>query len=142
MSKWRYNGKPLTEPPQDVWGFVYEVRWDGGFYIGQKSFWSKRNVKLSKKKSTELWSGKGRKPTKQEVIKESDWKKYCTSSTFVKSLVAELGESKFEWNIISLAKNKTDLNYQESKYLMCTDAILHPQCANDWISIKIRKNNV
>lgn len=142
MSKWVFNGSPLTEPPQDMWGFVYKVSWTEGFYIGQKAMWSITNPKISKKRSLELYKGRGKRPTREQKRKESDWRKYNTSSKYIQSLVGEKGEQFFRWEILEFATSKSDLNYKETQQIICTDALKHPLCYNEWVSIKIRKNNI
>ena len=60
----------------DWYGFVYKItnKKTKDFYYGAKSFCSITNLKISKKKSNEIYSGKGRKPTRLKK-KESDWKR-------------------------------------------------------------------
>lgn len=142
MSKWLHNNKLLLEPPQGVYGFIYRITWEGGYYIGAKSFWANRTVRLSKKKSEELYSGKGRRPTKAKTIKESDWKTYKSSSKEVQSLVADLGEQAFTWEILHFAKSKSDLAYQETQYILCNNCLKDPLCMNMWVTARIHKKNL
>ncbi len=140
--KWIYNGTPLTEPPSDAWGFLYMVRFQGKYYIGQKSFWSVRNTRISKKRSEELYSGRGRKKEKEKVQKESDWRTYQTSSKEVKELVETYGEHNFEWIILKFARSKTELSYIETQYILCNDCLLDENCYNNWVKAQINKNNL
>ena len=77
MPTWTYNDTALTEPPTNAYGFVYNIRnlITGQEYIGKKFFYSKRTLPPLK--------GKKRK---RHVVKESDWKKYTSSSDDVKVL--------------------------------------------------------
>lgn len=142
MSKWIHNGTPLTEPPQDTWGFVYRVTWNEGFYIGQKSFWSVTNPKISKKRSQEIYKGRGKRPTKERKVKESDWRNYKTSSSHIKDHISQYGEQGFVWEIIDFSKSKSELDYMETQYILCSNALKDPRCHNMWVSVKIHKNNI
>lgn len=65
---------PSIEPTDNSVGFIYKITnlTNNKFYIGKKQFYSTRTVKLSKKKSNELYSGVGRKPTKGKNVIETD----------------------------------------------------------------------
>ena len=144
MSKWIINGKPFLEIPENSIGFIYRITSliDGKWYIGQKSFYSNRTVKLSKKKSEELWSGKGRKPLKQKVQKISDWETYCSSSKEMQELINTFGENNFLFEILDFACSTSGLDYLEAKWILQTDALLDERNLNVWLSLKIRRNNI
>ena len=137
-----FNGNVVQEAPPNTWGFLYVVSWDGKYYIGQKSFWSVRNLKLSKKRSSELYSGRGAKPKKERVQKESDWRTYKTSSKEVQELVKQYGESYFTWQILDFASTKSELNYKETQYILCNDCLRDQNCLNYWISCKIYRTHL
>jgi hypothetical protein len=97
---WIFNGKPFTS--EDIGkfvGFVYVIEClvDKKLYIGRKYFYTKRKAKgaLRRKKS------------------ESDWKKYYSSSKYLKELVEEHGKENFRRVIISLHTTEGDCNYEE-----------------------------
>ena len=151
MSKWTYKGKPITEVPEGMHGFVYRVTWKCEepylknnicYYIGSKSFFSNTNAKISKKRSEELYTGKGRKPTRERKTKESTWRTYKTSSKSVQALVKEKGEDFFKWEILSFSTTKTNLSYDENKYILCNDCLKDSSCWNAWILARIHKKNV
>jgi hypothetical protein len=77
-------------------GFVYQISCPSTseYYIGKKSFWSKR---------------KGKK------LCESDWKEYCSSSKELKQRVREEGFSKWVFEVLLICFSKRDLTYQEVK---------------------------
>ena len=52
-------------------------------YIGKKSLIYNLKKKLGKKEKA-LWEGKGRPPVFKRVQKESDWKTYYGSHSFIK----------------------------------------------------------
>ena len=88
-SKWTYGSGSLDEVPEGAYGFVYKVSWSGGYYIGQKSFYSTQNKRISKKRAEELYSGKGARKKKERIVSESNWRTYNTSSEHVKKLLRE-----------------------------------------------------
>lgn len=67
---WIYKNKPFTGKIDNYWGFVYKITYltTGHLYYGCKSFHSRTNAKISKKRSNELYSGKGRKPLREKKI--------------------------------------------------------------------------
>lgn len=144
MSKWIYQGKPLTEIPEGAYGFIYKITWGDKFYIGCKQFYSNRNVKISKKRANELYSGRGPKKKKELKIKESDWRTYTSSSwdAEFKESVENVNQEDFKWEILSIAYRSSELAYLEVKALICSDAILDENCINKWVSFKVRKNNI
>lgn len=83
-TKWIYQGKELTEA-NNFFGFVYLVTCThpecSKKYIGRKFFYSNFGKKTQK---------------------ESDWKSYKTSSSYVKEAIALYGESYFIFEIVQL----------------------------------------
>lgn len=154
MSKWTYFGEVVNEPPEDQIGFIYRISSikdlevngvifkKGVYYIGQKQFYSNRTTVLSKKKSNELWKGRGAKPKKQKVTKNSDWLTYCSSSTILLNLVSLHGEESFRWEIIGFACSTSGLDYLEAKEILNSNALLDDSNLNVWLSLKIRRNNI
>lgn len=138
MSKWG-----IIEPPEGYWGMVYritELDPPYRYYIGAKAFWSVTNGRISKKRSEELYKGRGKKPSREKKTKQSDWKTYCSSSTYVKALVAEKGIEAFRWEIIELHKTKTDLILGET--LRIIDSFCDPKCLNQWLKVTLYKKNI
>ena len=94
ISKWYYNSKEIDsiedmkvhEPK--VWGFVYlmslydiktgELKYQ---YIGKKNIYSKRKRSFGKKEVASMKDKRGKKY--EYVIKESDWKTYLSSNSFI-----------------------------------------------------------
>lgn len=97
---WMFNGEPFLDCG-DFAGFVYELidRETGKRYIGKKFFWSRRKPR-----------GKSRR-----VKSESDWRRYYSSSDYIKQLVKESGGERFERHILSLHALERDVNYTEVK---------------------------
>lgn len=142
---WLHKGKELKEVPENIYGFVYKISpintklFGEIYYIGCKSFYNTTNPKISKKKANELYSGKGRKPTRQKKVKESDWKTYISSSKKLQGLIEENGKELFKFEILSFHNCYTSMILSESKLII--EAFLNNDnnILNDWISVKCRK---
>ena len=101
-------------PPLDALGFIYKITnlLTGRFYIGKKSLWSKKRVKISKKE-------KLLNPTRKiykEVIKENNWREYTGSSLVLNQDIEKLGKENFKKEIIQWCYSKRELSYSEVKW--------------------------
>lgn len=101
--------------PTDHYGFIYLATntTSGKMYIGRKSLWSTTtrkvwNVAKTAKKST-------------KVFKESDWRKYTTSSAVINAEI-DAG-AKFAFQILSLHNNKGSLAYAEIEQMVLRDVL-------------------
>jgi hypothetical protein len=63
-------------------------------YIGRKYFWTKQKTK---------------------IVGESDWRKYKSSSSYVKEEIQKYGEDVFKFEIISVHRSRQETNYAEVK---------------------------
>ena len=114
--KWLYKNKEINEIsdlPKNAFGFVYQTTHlpTNKKYIGKKSLIYNLKKKLGKKEKA-LWEGKGRPPVYKRVLKESDWKKYYGSHSFIK----EANEEDLKREILEIAYHKKELTYLECKY--------------------------
>ena len=114
--KWLYKGLEINEIsdlPNNAFGFVYQTTHlpTNKKYIGKKSLMYNLKKKLGKKEKL-LWEGKGRPPVYKRVLKESDWKKYYGSHSFIK----EANEEDLKREILEIAYHKKELTYLECKY--------------------------
>ena len=114
--KWLYKNKEINEIsdlPNNAFGFVYQTTHlpTNKKYIGKKSLMYNLKKKLGKKEKA-LWEGKGRPPVYKRVLKESDWKKYYGSHSFIK----EANEEDLKREILEIAYHKKELTYLECKY--------------------------
>lgn len=90
--------------PNGKFGFVYAIKnlEDSHWYIGSKRFWAKSGG----------------------VYKESNWKKYQSSSDKVKKW------DNVEKRILKICYGKFELEYEEISALIKTDALLRRDCEN------------
>ena len=114
--KWLYKNKEINEIsdlPNNTFGFVYQTTHlpTNKKYIGKKSLMYNLKKKLGKKEKA-LWEGKGRPPVYKRVLKESDWKNYYGSHSFIK----EANEEDLKREILEIAYHKKELTYLECKY--------------------------
>ena len=114
--KWLYKDKEIngiSDLPNNAFGFVYQTTHlpTNKKYIGKKSLMYNLKKKLGKKEKL-LWEGKGRPPVYKRVLKESDWKKYYGSHSFIK----EANEEDLKREILEIAYHKKELTYLECKY--------------------------
>ena len=114
--KWLYKNKEINEIsdlPNNAFGFVYQTTHlpTNKKYIGKKSLMYNLKKKLGKKEKL-LWEGKGRPPIYKRVLKESDWKNYYGSHSFIK----EANEEDLKREILKITYHKKELTYLECKY--------------------------
>ena len=114
--KWLYKGSEINEIsdlPNNAFGFVYQTTHlpTNKKYIGKKSLMYNLKKKLGKKEKA-LWEGKGRPPMYKQVKKESDWKTYYGSHSFIK----EANKEDLDRKILQIAYHKKELTYLECKW--------------------------
>lgn len=146
---WYHKGHvidSIEQMPEGAMGFIYKITCieDGRWYIGKKSLYSNRNVKLGKKELALLEAQKkpGKKPSKKKVTKESDWKKYYGSEATLKDLVKTMGESCFKREIIEYAFKPKQLTYLEIKHQVISDCLTDDKSFNSNILGKFFKKDL
>lgn len=115
--------------PSEYYGYVYctvDIT-TGRQYIGKKVFFHKQNKKLGKKELAALPPSRGKKPSKKQVITESDWKTYYGSSTEVKSLPKE----NLRRYVYKLCRTSKQLTYWETKHLFIHNVLEDDRYMND-----------
>tara|TARA_B100000900_G_C20359959_1_gene625906 strand:+ start:280 stop:771 length:492 start_codon:yes stop_codon:yes gene_type:complete len=132
---WTHQGRVITsikDMPEGTYGFIYEVIYKPTDvrYIGKKVLYFERNKKLGKKALKLLQEERakqglrGRTPTKQKVITESDWKDYFGSQKEIVALAKKDNSSKsWEKRILEFVPNKKLLTYYETKHLFKNDVL-------------------
>ena len=126
---WAYQGRVITsikDMPEGTYGFIYEVIYKPTDvrYIGKKVLYFERNKRLGKKALKALQEERskqglrGRTPTKQKVITESDWKDYFGSQKEILTLSKKDNSSKnWEKRILQFVPSKKLLTYYETQAL-------------------------
>lgn len=130
VTPWIYNGKPLTEIPEGMYGFVYLITNNANsrYYIGRKFFYTSKTRQVNKKKK------------KYKV--ESDWQDYYGSNKTLMDDVERLGRGSFHREILHLCKTKGTANYYEASEILKRDAILKESYYNDWLHVKVSRSHV
>ena len=129
--EWLYKNKEINEIsdlPNNAFGFVYQTTHlpTNKKYIGKKSLMYNLKKKLGKKEKA-LWEGKGRPPVYKRVLKESDWKTYYGSHSFIK----EANEKDLKREILEVAYHKKELTYLECKYQFTLGVLENRSYLND-----------
>jgi hypothetical protein len=138
---WKYKNNEINNIPEEQYGFVYLITNNitGEYYIGKKQFKSITNKKLGKKEAAALPVARGRKPTKKQIIQESNWKDYWSSSKVLQKQVKDLGEGNFTKEILEFAKDGRELTYLEVKYQFKYNVLEDSKSLNDSILGKFFK---
>lgn len=124
----------------EYYGYIYMTvhTKTGRSYIGKKAFQHTTNKKLGKKELAELPITRGKKPTKKQVIKESDWKTYYGSANEIKLLPKD----EMKRYVIMLCKTKKQLTYCETKYLFQYNVLEDDRFINDNILGKFYRKDL
>lgn len=128
---WIYEGKEVTEIPEGVIGFVYEITniVDGRRYLGKKNFYfSKTKQVKGKKKRFKI---------------ESDWRDYFGSNDELVKDVERLGADSFKRVILHFCKNKGMMGYLELREQIDHRVLENPTLFyNKWISARVTTSHI
>jgi hypothetical protein len=99
--------------PKDWFGFIYRIidTINNREYIGKKQFFTRTSKAVMGRKNRS-WK-----------TKESNWKKYTSSSDEINSLIKQFGKDRFQFFIESLHATKASLTYAEVEKLILEDAL-------------------
>jgi hypothetical protein len=124
----------------EYYGYIYMTvhTKTGRTYIGKKAFQHTTNKKLGKKELAELPVTRGKRPTKKQVIKESDWRTYYGSANEIKLLPKD----EMKRYVIMLCKTKKQLTYCETKYLFQYNVLEDDRFINDNILGKFYRKDL
>lgn len=113
MSNYGHWIVPKDFDPSAWFGFIYKITEldTGREYIGKKQLKMMRRVAV-----------KGRK-NKKIVYKESDWKKYTSSSKELNEQIKIKGMDNYKFEILSLHSTKSSLYYAEVKAQVMEDVM-------------------
>lgn len=157
---WIFQGEKINslndipEEFKDSFGFVYNIVCSNGKeYIGQKRLFTERSKVASQKQVRQkgksyfrrktIKSGKKKGEIKyyETIRKESNWVSYTGSSKKLTEDIKKNGVT-FTKYILCFCKDKTMLNYQETKHILCTGAMEEEKFYNDYTQIKVFKKNI
>ena len=134
---WQIDGKdvPKITPPKKYHGFVYELTLtDNKKYIGKKSMWSVTKKKLTQKEIASMVNKREKKW--KFVTKESDWRKYTSSSKLFGSREVKRKE------ILAFAESKRHLTYLETKFMFERNVIEDDSYLNSNVLGKFYRGNL
>ena len=130
---WQYQGKDITELPDEVVGFVYQITntTNGRMYIGKKLARFKRS----------------RKPLKGRVNKRrytvaSDWQDYYGSSDALNEDIVKIGKEKFKREILFYCKSKAELSYIEAREQFARKVLETDDYYNGHIRVRIHGSGI
>lgn len=122
--------KSKDDMPEGTIGFIYLIETSKGKYIGKKSLFTKRKRRFGKKEIAKITDK--RKKHWEYVIKESDWKTYCSSNKELRELIK--GGLKCKKYILGYAQTKKELSYKEEKQLFINEVLEDKKYFNSNIS--------
>lgn len=133
-------------------GFVYKITHipTNKFYIGKKSFWSTRNVKIGKREKEKLQQEKKENgdvnwwtvPQKKKVKKESDWMSYYSSNDWIKDQVKNGKKDEFSREILEVYNTKKKLTYYELYWQFKYDVLADESSLNFNLLGKFYKSDI
>jgi hypothetical protein len=126
---WGHWAPPIgiDKLPDDAFGFLYKItdKASDKFYVGIKQALSKRRLPALK--------GKKRK---RIVIKESDWREYCSSSGEISESV-KANKDDYSFEILSFHPSKSSLKYAEAEFLIKNDCFFDDKCHNQMLNLRV-----
>jgi hypothetical protein len=133
MTDWTYKNQTITELPNDVVGFVYEITntTNGRKYIGKKLARFKRSRPPLK----------GRK-NKRRFKVDSDWKDYFGSSDDLTIDVKRLGKDKFTREILFYCYSKAELSYIEAREQFARKVLESNDYYNGHIRVRVHGKGI
>jgi hypothetical protein len=164
---WFYKGKEINKVPKGTYGFVYLLKYEGGFsYIGMKT--TIATLEKPAKKSGEVRDGCIRvyhniyrdPDTNKVIVSKKDQRKARTKGIKATREAFDKGVYESNWKdyessskdvkdyklvskeILEFAQTKRLLTYLEVKYLFAHEAIINPKYLNKNIINRWFRNNI
>lgn len=136
---WTYQGKEVTELPEDCVGFVYIIVnvVTGRKYIGKKL------AKFSKTtyKTVTLKNGKKKKKKIRSKI-DSDWQEYYGSSPNLQKDIDTLGTEKFTREILYYCSSKSETSYIEAREQFERKVLESDEYYNGHIQVRVHGSHI
>ena len=130
---WTYQGKEITNLPEEVVGFVYEItnNTNGRKYIGKKLARFKRSRPPLK----------GRKNKRRYKV-NSDWQDYYGSSDDLTIDVHKIVKDKFSREILFFCFSKAELSYIEAREQFARKVLESDQYYNGHIRVRVHGKGI
>ena len=136
---WLYQGKEVTELPEDCIGFVYLIvnNISGKKYIGKKLAKFKRTTyRVVKLKN----GNKKRKKIKGTI--DSDWQTYYGSSPELSKDIEQLGIDNFSREILYYCKTKSECSYIEAREQFSRRVLESDDYYNGHIQVRVHGSHI
>lgn len=136
---WHYQGKEITELPEDCVGFVYLITntTTGRMYVGKKlAKFSRTTYKTVKLKN----GNKKRKKIRNKI--DSDWQQYYGSSTNLTEDINSQGTDNFHREILYYCKSKAECSYIEAKEQFSRRVLESDDYYNGHIQVRVHKSHI
>ena len=136
---WLYQGKEVTELPEDCIGFVYLIvnNISGKKYIGKKLARFKRTTyRVVKLKN----GNKKRKKIKGTI--DSDWQTYYGSSPELSKDIEQLGIDNFSREILYYCKTKSECSYIEAREQFSRRVLESDDYYNGHIQVRVHGSHI
>jgi hypothetical protein len=141
MIKWLWEGDHVNDAdiPESAVGFIYMIEHipTGKYYIGKKSLYSIRNLKIGKRELQRIKEERkeagirGSLPKKKQVKKESDWRDYMSSNKWIKEQVSDGNELDFKKKILQFCHSTKALTYYELHWQFKYNVLADENSLND-----------
>lgn len=130
---WLYKNEKITDIPEKVVGFVYEITniTSGRKYIGKKLAKFKRSRPPLK----------GRK-NKRRYLVNSDWQDYYGSSDELTADVLKLGKENFKREILFYCHSKAELSYVEAREQFARKVLESNDYYNGHIRVRVHGKGI
>jgi len=136
---WTYQGKEVTELPEDCVGFVYIIVnvVTGRKYIGKKL----AQFKKTSYRTVKLKNGKKKRKKIRSKV-DSDWREYYGSNNELNADVAKIGTENFTREILYYCKSKAECSYIEAREQFNRKVLESKDYYNGHIQVRVHGSHI
>lgn len=136
---WTYQGKEVTDLPEDIVGFVYCIE----NTVTKRKYIGKKLAKFAKTtyKTVKLKNGKKKRKKIRGKV-ESDWRDYYGSSNELSRDVETLGKDKFAREILYYCYSKAECSYIEAREQFQRRVLESNEFYNGHIQLRVHKKHI